>query len=518
LEYTILRRVKRRIVRMKSRRIILLAGLSIALALAGLVAACGGCGGGGGGTTADGGIGGTGISVGAISGFGSIYVNGVEFETSTATISIDDDPGDESDLKLGQVVRVEGQFGDDGISGTATSVIYDDNLKGPIDTINVGARTMVVFGVPVTWNANTRFHEDDSSDTSIDPSDLEIDDIVEVSGTVDLGSILATRIERKTGVFEFEIKGLVDGPPTATLFTLSPAPAVSVTVDYTGIVVDNGPLADGLFVEVKSSVGFSDSAGAIIASSVEVEETGIGGNDGDLAEIEGVILEVTSSNPPVVEFTIGLQEVITNSGTELRPVGAAFADIVVGADVEVDGTIQGGVLVAREVEFEVEDDARIEAFVEAIDTTSNVLTALGISVSYSDTTSVTEFEDKSEGADPFTDINIDAIAPTSDWLRIEATIDSSGNLFASRIERDNDTDDTRVILKGPAKDVPVSPGPFTILGVNVVEGTGVEYRLGEDTPIDRTTFFNNLSNGRPVKARGSYLSGTLTAERLELDD
>lgn len=500
---------------MKSKQVILYAGLSITLALAVLVAACGG----GGGGTADGGIGGTGISVGAISGFGSIYVNGVEFETSGADITIDDSPGSEDDLKLGQVVRVEGQFADDSLTRTATSVIYDDNLKGPIDIINTGTRTMVVFGVPVTWNANTNFHEDDSSDTSIDPSDLEIDDIVEVSGTVDLGSILATRIERKSGVTEFEIKGLVDGSPTPTLFTLSPAPAVSVTVDYTGIVVDNGPLADGLFVEVKSSAGFSDSAGAIIATSVEVEEFGLGGQEGDLAEIEGVVLEVTSSNPPVVEFTVGLQTVITNSGTELRPVGSTFGDILVGADVEVDGTIQGGVLVAREVEFEVEDDARIEAFVESIDTTTNVLTALGIPVSYSDTTSVTEFEDKSEGADPFTDSDIGATPPATDWLRVDATIDGSGNLMASKIERDNDdADDTRVILKGPAADVPLSPGPFTILGVNVVEGTGVEYRLGEDTTIDRTTFFNNLSDGRQVKARGSFASGTLTADRLELDD
>jgi len=55
---------------MKSKRTIFLTGLSIALALAVFVAACGGSGG-----IAGGGIGGTGISVGAISGFGSIYVN-----------------------------------------------------------------------------------------------------------------------------------------------------------------------------------------------------------------------------------------------------------------------------------------------------------------------------------------------------------------------------------------------------------------------------------------------------------
>jgi hypothetical protein len=334
---------------MKHRRIRIWIGCLSILILAGFIAACGGAGG-----SADGGIGGTGISIGAITrtGVGSIDVNKVQFDIASANIIIDGTQGNESDLALGQVVRVEAEFNNDGVTGTATSVLYDDNLKGPVDTINASTRAMVVFGVPVTWDANTRFHEDDNNDTPIAPGDLVRDDIVEVSGTVDLGSILATRIERKTGVTEFEIKGLVDGSPAANLFSLSPAPAVSITVDYTGITVDNGPLADGLFVEVKSSVGFSDSAGAIIASGIEVEETGIGGDDGDLGEIEGVILEILSFNPPFVEFTIGLQSITTNSSTELRPVGTTFADIVAGANVEVDGTIQGGVLVAYEVELE----------------------------------------------------------------------------------------------------------------------------------------------------------------------
>jgi hypothetical protein len=254
------------------------------------------------------------------------------------------------------------------------------------------------------------------------------------------------------------------------------------------------------------------------ADKIEFENP-FSGNDGDLLEIEGNISSVTTSTDFVVNGVVRVDAsgAVFENGTK--------TDVFENVEVEVKGTIENrsgeSVLVAREVEFEVEDDARIEAFVDSIDAAANTLNVLGIMVEYSDNTLDTEFEDKS-GAPAIG--TVDGLDPSNnDWVRVEANIDSSGNLFASRIERDNDdADDTRVILKGPASDTPSSipafPGPFTILGVNVVEGTGVEYRLGEDTPIDRTTFFNNLSNGRPVKARGSYLSGTLTAERLELDD
>ena len=49
---------------------------------------------------------------GAISGFGSVIVNGVRYSTTGATVTIDDRPGTESELRAGQVVRVEGTGGD----------------------------------------------------------------------------------------------------------------------------------------------------------------------------------------------------------------------------------------------------------------------------------------------------------------------------------------------------------------------------------------------------------------------
>jgi len=66
------------------------------------------CGGGGGGNGADGGIGGTGItgiSAGQIQRFGSVFVNGVEWETESAEIEFEGIQNPLSDdLQLGMFV------------------------------------------------------------------------------------------------------------------------------------------------------------------------------------------------------------------------------------------------------------------------------------------------------------------------------------------------------------------------------------------------------------------------------
>ena len=73
--------------------------------------------GGGNTTVAEGGIGGTGISMGAVTGFGSIYVNGVKYDTTntrfTSNGSIETD---QSHLSKGMVVVVRGDINSDGIN------------------------------------------------------------------------------------------------------------------------------------------------------------------------------------------------------------------------------------------------------------------------------------------------------------------------------------------------------------------------------------------------------------------
>src|SRR6202521_2792330 len=85
------------------------------------------------------------VASGPITGFGSIFVNGVEYATSNAQIRIDDQPGAESQLLVGEVVTVTGSVNADGKTGTATQVTFSGDVAGPITQIDTAGGTFVVL-------------------------------------------------------------------------------------------------------------------------------------------------------------------------------------------------------------------------------------------------------------------------------------------------------------------------------------------------------------------------------------
>ena len=163
-----------------------------ALAVALALSACGG----GGGSSASAGS----TTVGTITGFGSVFVNGVEFETAGANISVDEADAAESNLKVGMVVTVQGQVNPDGSTGTATSIQFSDELEGQVISNSIIAPDTTgvidIMGQQITITGTTVFESDVTGITTIDQ--IVAGNIVEVSGTVTgPGSIEATRIEVK---------------------------------------------------------------------------------------------------------------------------------------------------------------------------------------------------------------------------------------------------------------------------------------------------------------------------------
>ena len=169
------------------------------------------CGTGDPGGLAGGGIGGTGISVGKITAFGSVFVNGVKFETTGATITIDGQTAmnGQDDLEIGMIVAVEGTFNVDGVRGTAKSINFKDNLEGPVTSVGTPAQTLTVLGQTVIVDATTDIY--DANGTKITFADILTGDIVEVSGfTEAAGAIHATYIKLKADEeSEIEIKGTI---------------------------------------------------------------------------------------------------------------------------------------------------------------------------------------------------------------------------------------------------------------------------------------------------------------------
>jgi len=324
---------------------IILAGL-----IAGIIALAG-CGGGGGGTNVAG-IGGTGRTIsGTITGFGSIFVNGVEYDIDNASISINDDsnPGlNQSDLRIGMVVTLIAN--DDGTVGTASQVAYDNEIKGPVSgLVFTGGTTksFTIFGLSVVADvASTTF--DNSSAPGFDFAALADGDVVEVSGLfTSSNTLIATYIEKTDdldpGNSEVELKGAPNTGTDAGVGENFILNGVTVNI-LAGTDLSDVPgnrVTGTQFIEVKGTLVSTSPGYSVDAIRIKQEDEGISPEDGE-ASIEGFVSDfVDNSNFKV-------------SGQQVNATGATFvpAGLVLSNDmlVEVEGTIVNGTLNAVKVE------------------------------------------------------------------------------------------------------------------------------------------------------------------------
>ncbi|MEE8240316.1 MAG: DUF5666 domain-containing protein, partial [Nitrospirales bacterium] len=121
------------------------------LLLVWVLATLGSCGGGG---SDGGGFVGSGIGSGAVTAFGSIESNGAVYNTDDADFTVDGQAGaSQSDLHVGQVVQI--RFDQSGLTRTATSVVYEDVVEGPVTSVAADCLSLVVLGQSVLLNETT---------------------------------------------------------------------------------------------------------------------------------------------------------------------------------------------------------------------------------------------------------------------------------------------------------------------------------------------------------------------------
>lgn len=334
-----------------------------------------GCGGGGGGSSPAGGgtVGAAGSSAsGAITGFGSIIVGGVRFDDSAA--SVQDDEGasmNSGELKLGMVVRIKcGKKTDDGssIRAKADSIEVHSELQGPVDSKT--ADSIVVLGQTVKISATTFFEDGLSLAT------LAVGAVVEVHGFVDPANnnLTATRIESKPNAKVFKLQGTVSALNTAAkTFNLG-----TLTISYlTAIVPSSLTLANGSVVRVRlETIPVNGTWTARKVQKFEIEK-----EDQNEAEVEGIITAFTSTS------------VFSVNGLPVDASTAFFegnkAGVVLGARVEVEGSIVNGVLIAKKVELEDGEDAakfELHGTLSLLNPTAKTFVLRGVTVNYGSAT------------------------------------------------------------------------------------------------------------------------------------
>ena len=432
------------------------------------------------------------VAKGTIAGFGSIIVNGVRYDTSSATFDVDGSAGIQSDLRIGQVVVVRGTLNDDPTTGAANSVRFGDLVEGPISSINIAAGTITVLSQIVVVDTDTSF------DDRISPASIEglaVNDTVEVSGFFRAdGSIAATRIETKPSGTEFEVTGIVSNV-TGNDFMIN-----NLVVDYSAAQLDDFPTGapeNGQLVESKgNNLGGS---GELLATRVEFKGNDIGGDNGDQIEVEGFVTRFVSAT----DFDVEGISVITNASTTY--VNGSSADLALNRKVEVEGVLgASGNIIATKVEIKLAGFIRIEGLVDV--TTANSVTIFGITISVD---SLTRIEDKSDAdVDPFRLANVNV----GDYLETRGYEDASG-VVATRVEREDFRGDVAI------RDFvdSVTDPDFTIRGVSIQTNGATTFRDTNDQIIPAAQFFGQAM-GRLVEADGSLSNGGILANQVDLEN
>ncbi len=300
-----------------------------ALALA-AVAAMAGCGGGVG-------VGGTGgFASGPITGFGSVIVNGIEFDDATAQVE-DEDGGASAPgvLQLGMVVDVDsGPIGGSAAAPTAVAahIRFGSEIVGPVDSVDMAAASLGVFGQTVAVTSTTVF---DSRLTN-GLASVTVGSTLEVFGAFDAqrSRFVATRIApRDSAVAFFKVRGPVRNlDPAARTFAIG-----SLVLRYTAAPAG---LAEGVIVRVRVET-------TPVAGTWTVHAFGAGVRslpDLDRARLRGPITTFSSSQ----QFSVDGQPVDASAAS--FPDGTA--GLALGVEVDVEGPVAGGVLRATQVEID----------------------------------------------------------------------------------------------------------------------------------------------------------------------
>ncbi|MCU7919754.1 MAG: hypothetical protein KZQ95_15560 [Candidatus Thiodiazotropha sp. (ex Epidulcina cf. delphinae)] len=463
-----------------------------------LAVVLGACGGGGGGSSSD--SGGTVTTVGKIDGFGSVYVNGVKFDTSNTLYSVDDEAGqDDSSLAVGMKVRIEGRVNADGKTGTADSIYYDDDLEGPIDSgslvVGDGVTTFTILGMGVSADVNATVFDDGASyDGLAEGQELE------VSGFFDGTQIVASRIElQNDSDDDYEIKGTVasyDGSQISLTLQNGVVAGPYLISSSAELEIPSDPV--GLYVEIK----LDNSSGTPEVVHIESDDDDLIDDDDGEVSLRGILAGDQSSG-----FSVNGVSFEVSPMTRYEP-ASLEGNLSAGMEVEVEGVMQDGVLIAKEIEAEdgeVEITARVIS-VQSSDAKNGTITLdLGNSQSLTvETDNSTQFEDSSDfDHDDDGSFNLNELTD-SDYVELE--LGRSGDqYYVISIEREDDDDSTEI--EAPLEDYTVNDS-VTLLGAIFTVHDGTRYEL-HDSSTDMETFFSNLEIGRQVEMEDQNSDGAI---------
>jgi hypothetical protein len=458
--------------------------------LIGLLMACGG-GGGGSASTSE-----SVVAKGVITELGSIWVNGVEYETPNGgSYTNDDVTSSIADFEVGQVVSLRGTRSSNGVSGTASEVNFEADVEG---TADIDGK---INGVTIIITSTTNV-----SMATLTGGALENGRRYEVSGFwLDVSTIEATFIkdEDLDDLFGDEVKGPVEDFTTTPPFTLT---VHGLIYNYDG----TPSLAIGVFVELHFDP-------VTRFAQVELEDDFFDSlGDGQEVEVEGPVnadpVAVAAACPDGGNFMIDTTCIEWNTDTEWSDGLESDADLLSGIRVEAEGHVNAvDVLIAEEIKGR---GNRVRALSIPNDTGSGTFDLFGGAIQVT-TSSATELD------------GISLSALLASGVEVRGIRTGPTSMLATRIDAEDVPDDrnelrAEVDLDGVVSTV--SPATITVMGLTVSVNGGTQLEI-EDVPHTGTlTSFLNMiiDTGDPADGPNDILDlrfdiNSMIADQVEIE-
>jgi len=303
---------------------------------------------------AGGGVSGTGVSTGAITGFGSVVMNGMHYMTDSQVapgfvtmktfMGMDNSSMMDRDLfHVGMVVTIHHGPNDN----NAQQIEYQNNLQGRIAAKNSGAEnTVTILGQTVVVGDAALF------------ASLNLNEIVEVSGFVDsAGRIRASYIAMvpcsmmmmgMCTASAYEVKGFVSGLSSSG-FQLGPLPGGAGTTMAVSFAPAVGTgLVDGMYVQVITTDP-QPGPGGITATQINKLTPRTVFPEKAMADLEGLVTAPPSGSGNVLSFAVEGKQIQTDGSTQFA--GGTAVNIRPDVRLQVQGTENGGVLSAGKIIF-----------------------------------------------------------------------------------------------------------------------------------------------------------------------
>ncbi len=439
---------------------------------------------------------------GIITGFGSVFVNGVEYETDGTNFIVDGVAGDESLLKLGMVVTLKGTDDTDG-TGDAVEIEFEDEVEGLVLTNNIlSDGTLNVMGLIVRTNEDTIFESNIPDIVSLDG--LVKNNIIEVSGfSAGDGTVWATRIEVKKAYHEdneeIQVKGLI-ASLTDTTFMIG-----DLLVDYSAAELDddlgNDGLMEGMRVKVESKMGLNES-NVLIASEIELKSRNGKRehkyNDGDdKVELEGLVTALVSEG----EIEINGAPVLLDVNTFF--VHGDLQTLNVGFRVKVVGNINSeGSLVAEKLVYKPTGDLKLVGQISAPDNSTNTFSLLGKTVAIDNYTMVKDSKDDDDHLPVIYNFGVDDLV-AGDWVEVKAYANANGDLTAIKMKRKDFKEDRKSKLVGAIDSIDLENSQLVVAGITIDYASLASF---------------DFVVGDKVEIEGSFVEGVFIATELELEE